>query len=106
MSGDLRVIRVEVPGNLRVFAQIAGPIELEVAEPVTQRTLLDAFEARYPAVRGTIRDHLTGERRGYIRFFACQEDVSFESPDAPLPEAVVSGQEPFLIVGAVSGGTI
>jgi hypothetical protein len=79
-------------------------VQLEVAGPVTQRSILDALEARYPMLRGTIRDHITQERRAFVRFFACQEDLSHESPDAPLPDAVASGAEPFLVVGAIAGG--
>ncbi len=79
-------------------------MELEVAGPVTQRSVLDALEARYPVLRGTIRDHVTQQRRPFVRFFACEEDLSHESPDAPLPEAVASGKEPFLVVGAIAGG--
>ncbi len=98
------MIRVEIPAHLRTLAHIEGEVRLEVAAPVTQRTLLDALEAKYPMLRGTIRDHETQKRRPYLRFFACQEDLSFESPDAPLPEAVASGKEPFLVIGAVAGG--
>jgi hypothetical protein len=98
------MIRVEIPSHLRTLAHVDGEVQLEVAAPVTQRSVLDALEAKYPMLRGTIRDHVTQQRRPYLRFFACQEDLSFESPDAPLPEAVVSGKEPFLVVGAVAGG--
>src|ERR1051326_9059737 len=98
------MIRVEIPAHLRTLAHVDGEVQLEVAAPVTQSSLLDALEAKYPMLRGTIRDHVTQQRRPYLRFFACQEDLSFESPDAPLPEAVVAGNEPFLVVGAVAGG--
>jgi sulfur-carrier protein len=98
------MIRVEIPGHLKTLAHVDGELQLEVPEPVTQRSVLDALEAKYPMLRGTIRDHDTLQRRPYLRFFACQEDLSFESPDAPLPEAVASGKEPFLVIGAVAGG--
>jgi hypothetical protein len=84
---------------------VSGEVNLEVATPVTQRTVLDALEARYPMLLGTIRDHATQQRRPFLRFFACEEDLSHESPDAPLPEAVSSGKEPFLVIGAIAGGT-
>ncbi len=99
------MIRVEIPGHLRTLAQISGDVMLEVQGPVTQRTVLDALEARYPMLRGTLRDHVTQQRRPFIRFFACQEDLSHESPDALLPPEVASGKEPFLIVGAIAGGS-
>jgi sulfur-carrier protein len=99
------VIRVELPQHLRTLAKISGEVELEVAGPVTQRAVLDALEARYPMLEGTIRDHVTRLRRPFIRLFACQEDLSHELPDAPLPEAVVSGAEPLLIIGAIAGGS-
>ncbi len=99
-----RTIRVVLPTHLRRLAQVAGEITLDVAGPVTQRTVLDALEARYPTLRGTVRDHVTQRRRDFVRFFACREDLSHESADAPLPDEVASGQEPFLIVGAVAGG--
>jgi hypothetical protein len=98
------MIRVYLPGHLRTLAQISGEVELEVEGQVTQRSVLDALEQRYPMLKGTIRDHVTGQRRAFLRFFACQEDLSHETPDAPLPEAVVSGVEPFLVVGAIAGG--
>jgi molybdopterin synthase sulfur carrier subunit len=98
------VIRVVLPAHLRTLAKVGGEVELEVAGPVTQRAVLGALEARYPMLQGTIRDHVTQERRAFVRFFACQEDLSHESPDAPLPDAVVSGTEPFLVVGAIAGG--
>jgi sulfur-carrier protein len=98
------VIRVELPGHLRMLAGISGEVRLEVAARVTPRAVLDALEARYPMLRGTIRDHETGERRAFLRFFACEEDLSFAGMDALLPEAVVKGNEAFLIIGAVAGG--
>jgi len=93
-----------MPAHLRTIAGVSGDVQLDVPAPVTQRSILDALEARYPALQGTIRDHVTQERRAFVRFFACQEDLSHESPDAPLPDAVASGAEPFLIVGAIAGG--
>lgn len=98
------MIRIMLPTHLRTLAKVEGEVTLEIAGPVTQRSVLDALEARYPVLRGTIRDHGTLKRRAFIRFFACEEDVSHESPDAPLPEAVVSGKEPFLVIGAIAGG--
>jgi hypothetical protein len=98
------MIRVELPANLRVLANIAGEVKLEVAGPVTQRALLDALEARYPMLKGTIRDQTSKRRRAFVRFFACQQDLSHESPDSPLPEAVATGAEPFLVIGALAGG--
>jgi len=98
------MIRIVLPYHLRTLARIDGEVQLEVAGPATQRSLLDALEARFPMLRGTIRDHATQKRRPMLRFFACQEDLSLESPDALLPEAVASGAEPFWIVGAVAGG--
>ncbi len=98
------MIRVVLPGHLRTLAQVGGEVELEVAGPVTQRSVLDALEARYPMLRGTIRDQVTQKRRPFVRFYACQEDLSHESPDAPLPEAVASWKEPLLIIGAIAGG--
>jgi sulfur-carrier protein len=98
------MIRVVLPQHLRTLARVSGEVQLDVAEPVTQRSLLDALEARYPMLQGTIRDHLTQQRRAFLRFFACEEDLSHESPDSPLPEAVTSGKEPFLIIGAIAGG--
>jgi hypothetical protein len=89
---------------LRILAKVSGEVELEVDGAVTQRSVLDALEARYPMLRGTIRDQVTQQRRPFVRFFACQEDLSHESPDAPLPEAVAKGTEPFLLVGAIAGG--
>ena len=98
------MIRVVLPPHLRTLAHVSGEVELEVAGPVTQRSVLDALEARYPMLRGTIRDHVTQQRRPFLRFFACEEDLSHESPDAPLPEAVASGKEPFIVIGAIAGG--
>jgi hypothetical protein len=98
------MIRVWLPGHLRTLANIDGEVQLEVQGAVTQRSVLDALEQRYPMLQGTIREHVTGKRRSFLRFFACQEDLSHESPDAPLPDAVVSGAEPFLVVGAIAGG--
>ena len=98
------MIRVWLPAHLRTLARVEGEVALEVVGPVTQRSILDALEAWYPMLSGTLRDHVTGQRRPFVRFFACEEDLSHESPDAPLPEAVASGAEPFLIVGAIAGG--
>jgi sulfur-carrier protein len=98
------MIRVELPQHLRTLAQVGVEVKLEIAGEVTQRSVLDALEARYPMLRGTIRDHVTQQRRPFLRFFACEEDLSHESPDAPLPEAVLAGREPFLIIGAIAGG--
>lgn len=98
------MIRVILPPHLRNLAHATGDVELEVASPITQRSVLDALEARYPMLRGTIRDQVTQQRRPFLRFFACEEDLSHESPDAPLPEAVASGKEPFIVIGAIAGG--
>jgi molybdopterin synthase sulfur carrier subunit len=98
------MIRVILPAHLRTLAGVSGKVMLEIEGPVTQRSILDALEAEYPMLRGTMRDHVTQERRSFIRFFACEEDWSHESPDAPLPDAVATGAEPFLIVGALAGG--
>ncbi len=98
------MIRIELPYHLRNLAQVEREVTLEVSEPLTQRSLLDALEARYPMLRGTIRDHVTLQRRAFLRFFACGQDLSNDSPDTPLPEAVAQGQEPYLIVGAIAGG--
>jgi molybdopterin synthase sulfur carrier subunit len=98
------MIRVWLPGHLRTLAHVDGEVQLEIQGQVTQRSVLDALEQRYPMLEGTIRDHVTGKRRAFLRFFACQEDLSHESPDAPLPDAVASGTEPFLIIGAIAGG--
>jgi molybdopterin synthase sulfur carrier subunit len=98
------MIRVVLPAHLRTLARVSGEVTLEVEGPATQRSVLDALEARYPMLRGTIRDQVTHQRRPFVRFFACEQDLSHESPDAPLPEATVSGAEPLLIVGAIAGG--
>ena len=98
------MIRVVLPAHLRTLAHVAGEVTLEVKRPVTQRSILDALEARYPMLCGTLRDHVTQKRRPFVRFFACEEDLSHESPDAPLPDAVATGAEPFMIVGAIAGG--
>jgi hypothetical protein len=98
------MIRVVLPVHLRTLAHLEGEVTLEVDGPITQRSVLDAVEARYPMLRGTLRDHVTQKRRAFIRFFACGEDLSNEQPDTPLPEAVATGAEPFLVVGAIAGG--
>jgi hypothetical protein len=97
-------VRVVLPAHLRTLARVGGEVSLDVASDVTQRSVLDALEARYPMLRGTIRDHVTQRRRPFVRFFACEEDLSHEQPDAPLPGAVAAGTEPLLIVGAMAGG--
>jgi molybdopterin synthase sulfur carrier subunit len=97
-------VRVELPYHLRNLAQLNGEVQLNVAPPVTLRSVLDALEERYPVLRGTIRDHGTLQRRAFLRFFACQEDLSHQSPDDPLPDAVAAGREPLLIIGAIAGG--
>jgi len=99
-----RMIRVELPQHLRTLAHVGHEVQVEVAGPVTQRSVLDAIEAAYPMLRGAIRDHGTLQRRAFLRFFACQEDLSHESPDTPLPASVASGTEPFMIIGAIAGG--
>jgi hypothetical protein len=98
------MIRVILPYHLRTLAKVGAEVEIAVEDPITQRSVLDALEARYPMLRGTIRDHVTGQRRPMLRFFVCEEDLSLESPDTPLPEAVASGKEPFFIIGAIAGG--
>jgi hypothetical protein len=98
------MIRVILPQHLRTLAQVRSDVELEVEGQPTQRSVLDALEARYPMLRGTIRDQVTGQRRPFLRFFACAEDLSHELPDAPLPAAVASGAEPFIVIGAIAGG--
>lgn len=98
------MIRIVLPSHLKMHADINGEVKLEVAGVVTQRSLLDALEKSYPVLQGTIRDHSTQRRRPFLRFFACQRDLSHESPDAPLPDAVATGSQPFLIVGALAGG--
>ena len=98
------MIRVVLPHHLRVLAHVEREVQLDVAAPVTQQSILDALEARYPMLRGTIRDHVTQKRRPLVRFFACEEDFSNAAPDDPLPEAVAAGREPFFIIGAIAGG--
>jgi molybdopterin converting factor small subunit len=98
------MIRVTLPAHLRKLAHVDGEVKLDVEGQVTQRSVIDALEARYPMLQGTIRDHVTQRRRAFVRFFACGEDLSHEPPDAPLPERVASGAEPFMIVGAIAGG--
>ena len=98
------MIRVVLPPHLRTLAHVGGEVELDVAAPVTQRSVLDALEAQYPMLSGTMRDHVTKLRRPMVRFFACGEDLSHELPDTPLPDAIVKGSEPFLIIGAIAGG--
>ena len=98
------MIRVVLPPHLRGLAHLAGEVQIDIKGPVTQRSVVDALEASYPMLRGTIRDHVTQERRPFLRFFACEEDLSHESPDTPLPDEVVSGKEPLLIIGAIAGG--
>ena len=99
-----KMIRLILPPHLRTLAQVHGDVELEVAPPVTQRAILDALEARYPMLRGTIRDHATLQRRPFLRFFACEQDFTHQPPDAPLPDAVASGKEPFIVLAAIAGG--
>jgi molybdopterin converting factor small subunit len=98
------MIRVVLPAHLRTLARVDGEVGLEVEGKATQRAVLDALESRYPALRGTMRDYETKKRRAYVRFFACEQDLSHERPDAPLPDAVAAGAEPFLVVGAMAGG--
>ncbi|MGA7853156.1 MAG: hypothetical protein WCA15_07490 [Candidatus Acidiferrales bacterium] len=98
------MIRVIIPAHLRTLAHVDDELQLDVQGPVTTSAILDAIEARYPMLRGTIRDHVTKQRRPFLRFFACEEDLSLESPDAPLPDAIASGKEPFFIIGAIAGG--
>jgi molybdopterin synthase sulfur carrier subunit len=98
------MIRVVLPPHLKGLAHVSGEVQVDVTGPATQRSVVDALEAKYPMLRGTVRDHFTQQRRPFLRFFACEEDLSHESPDAPLPDAVVSGKEPLLIVGAIAGG--
>ena len=98
------MIRVVLPAHLKNLAHVSGEVQLEVEDPPTQRTVLDAIEAQFPMLKGTIRDYRTGRRRAFIRFYACEEDLSNEEPDAPLPEEVVKGKEPYLVVGAMAGG--
>ena len=103
-AANRTTIQVALPQHLRTLARVGPEISIDVAGEVTQRSVLDAIEARYPMLCGTIRDHVTQERRPFLRFFACQEDLSHEPPDAPLPRAVADGKEPFLIIGAIAGG--
>ena len=98
------MIRLRLPGHLRTLAHVDGEVELHIEGQVTQRSALDALEDQYPMLRGTIRDHVTGQRQAFVRFFACEQDLSHESPDDPLPEAVAAGAEPFMVVGAMAGG--
>jgi len=98
------MIRILLPQHLRTLAHVGSEVTIEVHGPITQRSVLDALEARYPMLRGAIRDHDTLQRRPFLRFFACEEDLSHESPDAPLPDAVASGTEPFIVIGAIAGG--
>jgi molybdopterin converting factor small subunit len=98
------MIRVVLPAHLRTLARVEGEVGIDVNDQATQRSVLDALESRYPMLRGTIRDHVTQERRAFVRFFACERDLSNESPDNPLPDAVATGAEPFLVVGAMAGG--
>ena len=98
------MIRVVLPAHLRTLAKVQGEVQVDVGGQVTQRAVLDALEASYPMLRGTIRDHVTKKRRAFVRYFACEEDLSHEAPDAPLPDDVASGKEPFLVVGAMAGG--
>jgi len=98
------MIRVELPFHLRKLARIEGEVQLKVEGPITQRSILDALEARYPVLRGTIRDHVTQKRRAFVRFFACEQDLSHDPPDAPLPDAVAKGAETFVVLGAMAGG--
>lgn len=98
------MIRVVLPHQLRTLAHVGAEVKLDIEGPVTQRSVLDVLEARYPMLTGTIRDHATQQRRPFLRFFACGEDLSHEPPDAPLPDAVASGTEPFLVIGAIAGG--
>jgi molybdopterin synthase sulfur carrier subunit len=104
MPDSVHNVRVQIPYHLRNLARVEGEIALEVAGPVTIRSVLDALERRYPMLCGTIREHDTLKRRAFLRFFACEEDLSHQSPDTPLPDAVASGREPFLIIGAIAGG--
>jgi molybdopterin synthase sulfur carrier subunit len=103
-DSGVSVIRVVLPAHLKTLARVTGELRIELAGPVTRATLLDALEARFPMLLGTVRDRHTGRRRAFVRFYACEEDLSHESPDAPLPPAVVAGREPFIILGAMAGG--
>jgi sulfur-carrier protein len=99
-----RVVRVVLPAHLKVLAKVDGEVQVEVAEPVTRAHVLDALEARFPMLSGTLRDQVSGQRRAFVRFFACEEDLSHEAADAPLPDAVATGAEPYLVIGAMAGG--
>jgi molybdopterin synthase sulfur carrier subunit len=99
------MIRVVLPAHLRTLAQVGGEVQLEITGPVTQRSILDSLESAYPMLRGALRDHTTQKRRPFVRFFACEQDLSHNSPDAPLPDAVASGTEQFLVIGAIAGGS-
>ena len=103
-AGVYATIRVILPHHLRTLAGVGSEVTVEVEGPITQRSVLDALEARYPMLRGTIRDHVTQQRRPFLRFFACEEDLSHQSPDTQLPDAVATGKEPFLVIGAIAGG--
>lgn len=103
-DGDIHTVQVALPYHLRTLAQVQGDVALEVVGPVTVRTVLDALEARYPMLMGTIRDHGTQQRRPFLRFFACGEDLTHDPPDAPLPDAVAEGKEPLMVIGAIAGG--
>ena len=103
-AGDIHTVQVALPYHLRTLAQVQGDVALEVAGPVTVRSVLDALEARYPMLMGTIRDHVTQQRRPFLRFFACGEDLTHDPPDAPLPDAVAKGKEPLMVIGAIAGG--
>ena len=103
-AGDIHTVQVALPYHLRTLAQVQGDVALEVAGPVTVRSVLDALEARYPMLMGTIREHVTQQRRPFLRFFACGEDLTHDPPDAPLPDAVAEGKEPLLVIGAIAGG--
>jgi molybdopterin synthase sulfur carrier subunit len=98
------MIRVVLPQHLRTLARVSGEVELDVQQPITQRSILDSLEAAYPVLRGTVRDHVTKKRRPFVRFFACEQDLSHESPDAILPDEIANGVEPYLIIGAIAGG--
>ncbi len=104
VRSEVPVVRVVLPAHLKTLAKVGGEVRLEVPAPVTQRAVLDAVELRFPVLLGTIRDRHTGQRRAFVRFYACEEDLSNESPDTPLPDRVVAGEEPFIVLGAMAGG--